>query len=403
MPASPAPAAVNGRPGAAAGASVRSPCTVRPSASSAGPVPLASRAPLSRRSPPISARASRTAPSCRSPCARKPGSSSALPPIRTRSAASAGPVLLTRAVSWSTRSRRIVLPVRHSAPGVAAGTAPGIAPGSGPAASLGCPGPALATLFTRAPCRARSPASAAPRSSTVPVLAAPVAWNSVPDAGLRASLVSPLTRIPSATRAGPVALVSQAPRSSRLPPILAPASRTVPDRPARPAARSPSSKTPADAPSPTFRAAPARAAPELLLMLVPRIFSSCRMCAPSSWTAPSWLFPSIRQPVTLKVPIRARLAAIPGSTQPSRCNHGSTASRTAGGWSNRHPVNRSPVVDLIPSRSSGPRRYAPRIWMPRGSLCGPLTRRSRTRLASSAWWPPKPRTSSSAGTVRARE
>ena len=109
----------------------------------------------------------------------------------------------------------------------------------------------------------------------MPVPAAPVAWNSVPDAGLRASLVSPLTRMPSATRAGPVALVSHAPRSSRLPLIRAPGSRTVPDRPARPAALSPSSKTPVHAPSPTFSAAPVRAAPQLLVMLVPRISSSC--------------------------------------------------------------------------------------------------------------------------------
>ena len=277
VPASPAPAAVNGRPGAAAAASIRSPCTVRPSATSAGPVPLASRAPVISRSPPISARASRTAPSGRSPCARKPRSSSALPPTRTRSAASAGPMLLTSAVSRSTRSRRIVLPDRHSAPGLATGVLPGVAP-----TWRGCPGPALATLLTRAPSSTSSPASAAPRSSTVPVAAAPVAWNSVPDAGLRASLVSPLTRIPSASRAGPVALVSQAPRSSRWPPILAPVSRTAPDRPARPAARSPSSKTPVHAPSPTFSAAPVRAAPELLAMLVPRILSSFRICAPSS-------------------------------------------------------------------------------------------------------------------------
>ncbi len=270
VPASPAPAAVNGSPGAGEAASIRSPCTVRPSASSAGPVALASRAPCSSRSPPTSARASRTPPSRRAPCARKPRSSNALPPTRTRSAARAGPVLLTSAVSRRIRSRPIVLPDRHSAPGVA------------PAVSRDGPGPALATLLIRAPCSASSPASAAPRSSTVPVAAAPVAWNSVPDVGLRASLVSALTRMPSATRAGPVALVSQAPRSIRLPPILAPARWTVPDRPARPAALSPSSNTPAHAPSPTFSAAPVSAAPELLVMLVPRISSSCRICAPSS-------------------------------------------------------------------------------------------------------------------------
>ena len=58
----PAPAASNRRPDATSASSTRSLCTVRPSASRAGPVWLVSRAPLSSRSPLIRASGRRTAP-----------------------------------------------------------------------------------------------------------------------------------------------------------------------------------------------------------------------------------------------------------------------------------------------------------------------------------------------------
>ena len=373
VPRLPDPDAVNGPPGAAAAASTRSPCTVSPSARSAGPVALARRAPLSRKSPLTFASGSRTAPASPDPVAVKSSSSSMPSPTESRSASRAGPLLLTSVVPRSASWPVTLAPARHTAP---SGPAPdarkpmprasqaaacpltvrfsAIRAGSGPPsrhasrrirsplttapdrqtaprerrrpATASSPFPPL-TPVTRAPSRDSWPDTAAPVISTTPCPAVPVARNGRP-ASSRDSRTSPCTVMPSASSAGPPTLASQAPRICSPPPIWAPGSRTTPAPAARPRADRPFRTAPRLAsPSPTVSPAALSAGPDELARVVPVRLSPRVTWAASSWIAPPGWSPVISQRTRRSVPISAARASIPGPAQVSSRSHGRVAAR----------------------------------------------------------------------------
>ena len=211
-----------------------------------------------------------------------------------------------------------------------------------------------------------------PRSSAVPCQPPPDARKSRPDLASLASCTSPRTLMPSASSAGPLRLASRAPRSMRLPLTTAPDRLTAASPSVSPAASRPSRNAPTQVPPPPTDSPEAvRAGPERLARRVPSSRSSLATWVPASWIRPSGRRPSSSQPRMLSVSTRARLAVMAGSTQVSRTSHGSFASHRLRGLSKRHPVNRSPIAAVTPSRFSSPRIQAPQITTPRGSItCG---------------------------------
>ena len=103
------------------------------------------------------------------------------------------------------------------------------------------------------------------------------------------------------------------------------------------------------------------------------------VCALKPNRAVSWLFPSIRQPVTLKVPIRARLARIPAARALRKPAHGGAGRVLQVAGRTGRPVNADQVVNLVQVQVSGAGGLSAADLNARGSaISSPLTRRSRT-------------------------